>query len=666
MSSTDDWRITSKIAQAEREGRTWWSFEYFPPRTPQGLQNLYDRVERMSELGPAFVDVTMHAGGRTLDLTNDLVKIVQTYIGLETCMHLTCTNMPREKIDKALKLAKDAGCRNILALRGDPPAGQHEWTPDAAGFTYAKELVEYIKEHYGDYFSIAVAGFPEGHPEAKDGRPLEMQRLKDKIEAGADFIFTQMFYDYDIFADWVRDVRKAGITCPIVPGVMPIQTYGGYQRATERFGTLIPQYFSDALEPIKDDDAKVREVGLKLVGDMCKKIVDPSNGLGISGLHIYTMNLEKGSRMLLEYLELAPTPQQVKTLPWTPSLTPKRRDEGIRPIFWANRARSYVSRTETWDEFPNGRWGDARSPAYGDVDAYGVKLRSNAEEARKLWGEPESLNEVKNLFMQFCRGQVKALPWSESGVAKETTVINNQLALLNSLGYLTINSQPAVDGVSSEDDVHGWGPKGGYVYQKAYLEFFISPSQLTKLIAQIEADPQITYHAVNARGDMRTNTTSEAPNAVTWGCFPHKEIVQPTIVESISFLAWKDEAYEIGRNWARVYEDKSKSRRMLERIFGEEDNDEDGAQSDDESGWFLVNVVHNDYKKPDAIFKPFLAAVEPETVASATAALAKTSVGDAASNVAQAGQAVVNGVKDALNGVVSAVAGNKAQVNGSA
>ena len=115
------WKITNKIAKAEKEGRIWWSFEYFPPRTAQGLTNLYDRIERMADLGPEFVDITWNAGGRTSDLTASLVKTVHTYIGLETCMHLTCTNMPREKIDTALKEAKEFGCRNILALRGDPP-----------------------------------------------------------------------------------------------------------------------------------------------------------------------------------------------------------------------------------------------------------------------------------------------------------------------------------------------------------------------------------------------------------------------------------------------------------------------------------------------------------------------------------------------------------------
>lgn len=468
MTTDNSWKITEKIARAEREGRIWWSFEFFPPRTAQGLSNLYDRIERMADLGPEFVDITWNAGGRTSDLTAQLVKTVHTYMGLETCMHLTCTNMPREKVDTALREAKEFGCRNILALRGDPPAGQSEWEPHAAGFTYAQELVEYIRAGYGDYFAIAVAGFPEGHIESKEGREVELRRLKEKVNAGADFIFTQMFYDYEIFAQWVRDVRAAGITVPIIPGVMPIQTYGGFQRATARFRTIVPDHFTQALEPVKDDDAAVRAVGTKLVAELCRKIV--GGGLGISGLHIYTMNLERGSRMLLDELRLTPSVNQVNPLPWTPSLTPKRREERIRPIFWANRAKSYVSRTETWDEFPNGRWGDARSPAYGDVDAYGVKLRYTPEEALEIWGRPESLEAIKELFVNFCAGKIKALPWSEAPVAKETKVIDDKLARMNELGYLTINSQPAVDGAPSGDKVHGWGPQNGYVYQKVSEE----------------------------------------------------------------------------------------------------------------------------------------------------------------------------------------------------
>ena len=556
------------------------------------MQNLYDRIERMSKLGPEFVDITWNAGGRTSDMTTQLVKTVQTYFGVETCMHLTCTNMPRSKIEVALREAKEFGCRNVLALRGDPPAAGSPWEPHAAGFSHAFELVQYIREHYGDYFSIAVAGFPEGHPEAVGGPELEMQHLKQKIDAGADFIFTQMFYDLDAFVNWTRRVRAAGITVPIVPGVMPIQNYGGFSRAVARFRAFVPQFFHDALDPVKEDDEQVRIVGTRLVGDMCKKILEHPD-LDIHGLHIYTMNLERGSRMLLEYLGLTPSVQQLHPLPWRPSLTPKRREENIRPIFWANRAKSYIDRTDAWDEFPNGRWGDARSPAYGDADIFRPYLRQTKEEALDLWGSPTTIQDLQSLFARFCTGELACLPWSDAPIAKETSVINEPLRALNERGFFTINSQPAVDGARSDDPVHGWGPKHGYVYQKAYLEFFVSPQQLDELIVRFDAHPQITYHAVNAQGDMRTNTTSDAPNAVTWGCFPHCEILQPTIVESMSFLAWKDEAYEIGRRWAAFYEPESPTRRLLEHVF---------------DTYFLVNVVHNDFKQPNAIFEPFLAA----------------------------------------------------------
>ena len=182
---------------------------------------------------------------------------------------------------------------------------------------------------------------------------------------------------------------------------MPIQNYGGFSRAVARFRAFVPQFFHDALDPVKEDDEQVRIVGTRLVGDMCKKILEHPD-LDIHGLHIYTMNLERGSRMLLEYLGLTPSVQQLHPLPWRPSLTPKRREENIRPIFWANRAKSYIDRTDAWDEFPNGRWGDARSPAYGDADIFGPYLRQTKEEALDLWGSPTTIQDLQSLFARFC------------------------------------------------------------------------------------------------------------------------------------------------------------------------------------------------------------------------------------------------------------------------
>ncbi|KAI0640789.1 methylenetetrahydrofolate reduct [Trametes meyenii] len=583
-------KISHKIEQAAKEDRVWWSFEYFPPRTAQGLQNLLDRIERMRALGPEFIDITWNAGGRTSELTSELVKTCQKLIGIETCMHLTCTGMPKEKVDTALREAKQHGCRNVLALRGDPPVGK-EWDPSENGFQHGIDLVRHIRADYGDYFDIAVAGYPQTQLLPPEERALEMQYLKEKVDAGANFIFTQMFYDADMFIDWVKGVRAAGITIPIVPGIMPVQTWNGFQKASSMAKITVPQAFLDELEPHKNNDEKVREIGIRLVANLCRRIL--AADIGIRGLHFYTMNLEKGCRLLLEELNLVPRVEVVKPLPWRQSLTPNRRTENIRPIFWANRTRSYLSRTENWDEYPNGRFGDSRSPAYGELDGYGVWIKQSKEDALKLWDTPTSIDQIRKLFSQFCLGNLKALPWSDAAPSSETSVIAQQLAQLNDFGFLTINSQPAVDGARSDDRIHGWGPANGYVYQKAYLEFFVPPELLEMLIPHIERDINITYYVINNRGDLRTNTHSDGPNAVTWGVFPGKEIIQPTIVEAISFMAWKDEAYELGRQWAKLYDPESSTRKLIDGVM---------------DTYYLVNVVHNDYKKPHAIFEPFFKA----------------------------------------------------------
>ncbi len=218
------------------------------------------------------------------------------------------------------------------------------------------------------------------------------------------------------------------------------------------------------------------------------------------------------------------------------------------------------------------------------------------------------------LFSRFCRNQLRALPWSNHPPSKETLAITEQLAKMNELGYLTINSQPAVDGAPSNDPTHGWGPKNGYVYQKAYLEFFVGPTLLNDLIRRIERDPRITYYAVNKQGDLRTNTHSEGPNAVTWGVYPGKEIIQPTIVEAVSFIAWKDEAFELGMQWANMYERDSQSHKLIADIMETS---------------YLVNIVANDFKDGESIFEPFQLNV---AVAASLPAPAKGDVGTPSTN----------------------------------
>ena len=273
--------IKDKLAEAKASGKPMFSFEFFPPKTSQGVQNLYDRMDRMHDLGPAFVDVTWGAGGSRSQLTCEMVNVAQTVYGLETCMHLTCTDMETSKIDDALSEAYKAGCTNILALRGDPPRETEKWQAIDGGFCYARDLVKYIRKQYGDHFDIGVAGYPEGCDDQQNPEIL-MDHLKEKIDAGGTFIVTQMFYDVDIFLDWVGRVRAKGIDAPIVPGIMPIQTHAAFLRRANWSNAHIPQAWMDALEPVKNDDMAVREVGKDLVAEMCRKIL----AAGIWSLHL--------------------------------------------------------------------------------------------------------------------------------------------------------------------------------------------------------------------------------------------------------------------------------------------------------------------------------------------------------------------------------------------
>lgn len=579
--------ISQKLANAEKAGKTTFSFEFFPPKTAQGVQNLYDRMDRMHDLGPAFVDVTWGAGGRNSHLTCEMVKVAQSVYGLETCMHLTCTDMGKSKVDDALRNAYNSGCTNILALRGDPPREKEKWEATTGGFRYAKDLVKYIRDTYGDHFDIGVAGYSEGCDD-QDDPDLLIDHLKEKIDAGGTFVVTQMFYNADIFIEWVKKVRAAGISVPLIPGIMPIQTHGAFLRRANWVRCDVPKEFTDALDPVKNDDAQVREIGKVLVAKMCRKLMSA----GIFHLHFYTMNLAQSTRMVLEELGLTPesgTPVE-KPLPWRQSLGLKRRDENVRPIFWRNRNRSYIARTEDWDEFPNGRWGDSRSPAFGELDTYGIGLKGTNEQNIKLWGSPVSLQEVAHLFAQYIQGKIGSLPWSESPISSEADVLKKSLVSLNQRGLLTVNSQPAVNGAKSNHPIYGWGPKSGYVYQKAYLEVLVGPELISELVRRIEANPDFTFYAVNQAGDLRTNTPGEGPNAITWGVFPGKEIVQPTIVETISFLAWKDEFFRLGHDWASCYPPGSPSKTLIERLMNE---------------WYLVNIVHNDFHHQQAIFDLF-------------------------------------------------------------
>ena len=565
--------ISPKLRQSAQDKKPTFSFEFFPPKTAQGVQNLYDRMDRMHAFGPSFIDITWGAGGRLSHLTCEMVKVAQSVYGLETLMHLTCTDMPKSKIDEALKEAYNAGCTNILALRGDPPREKEKWEATSGGFRYAKDLIKYIRDTYGDHFDIGVAGYPEGCDDHRD-QELLIKHLKEKVDAGGTFVVTQMFYNADIFIEWVGKCRAAGINVPIVPGIMPIQTHAAFLRRANWTQCDVPPHWTKALEPVKNDDAAVREVGKGLVAELCRQLMDA----GIYHLHFYTMNLAQSTKMVLDELDIMPHAESPieKPLPWRQSLGLNRRDENVRPIFWRNRNRSYIARTQDWDEFPNGRWGDSCSPAYGELDRYGIGLKGTNEVHRKTWGRPTKLRDICDLFTKYIQGKVETLPWSESPISSEADVLTADLVNLNSRGLLTINSQPSVDGVRSNHPVYGWGPRNGYVYQKAYLEVLVSPELISELITRIEREDEVTYFAVNSEGDLKTNAESDSgPTALTWGVFPGIEIVQPTIVETVSFLAWKDEFFQLGHEWSSCYDNDDPARYLIAGMMKE---------------WYLVNI----------------------------------------------------------------------------
>lgn len=593
--------INHLLDESKKTEAPSFSFEYFPPKTAQGVQNLYDRMDRMYNLGPQFIDITWGAGGRIAELTCEMVQQAQTVYGLETCMHLTCTDMGLEKVNDALHRAYKAGCTNILALRGDPPRSQDTWTATDGGFQYASDLVRHIRKTYGDHFSIGIAGYPEGCDDNKDEESL-LDHLKIKADEGASFIVTQMFYDCDNFIRWVNKVRERGINIPILPGIMPIATYASFIRRAKHMNCKVPEEWMEQFEPVKNDDVAVRDLGKVLVADMCRKLV----ANGIHHLHFYTMNLAQATRMVLEELNWTPSMERPlqPALPWKPSKGLGRRDEDVRPIFWRNRNKSYVLRTQDWDEFPNGRWGDSRSPAFGELDAYGIGLTGSNEANRAKWGEPASVKDLANIFVRYINNELESLPWSEAPLTTEADAIKDKLCALNQKGFLTINSQPGVDGVKSSHPIHGWGPSNGYVYQKGYVELLMSPTVVSEVIERIEKNPNLTYYAVTKDGELQSNAPSDGPNAVTWGVFPGKEIVQPTIVESISFLAWRDEAFRLGVDWAHCFETASRSRALLDKIMDE---------------WYLVNIVNNDFHDNDTLFDLFKGLDASDFVAPATA-----------------------------------------------
>jgi len=260
------------------------SFEFFPPKTTAGVEALYETVKALGPCRPSFVSVTYGAGGSTRDRTLDLVARIQRELGITTMAHLTCVGSTKEEIRETLTRLHDSGIRNVLALRGDPPKGESEFQATAGGFRYASELVQFIRELDLD-FCIGAACYPEGHVEAGD-LEADLQHLVTKVDAGADFLVSQLFFDNADYHAFVRRARSAGVHVPVVPGLMPVTNAAQVQRFTEMCGSRIPQELYRRLQIVTDDASAVVATGVQWAVDQGRELLEA----GAPGLHFYTLN----------------------------------------------------------------------------------------------------------------------------------------------------------------------------------------------------------------------------------------------------------------------------------------------------------------------------------------------------------------------------------------
>jgi methylenetetrahydrofolate reductase (NADPH) len=276
------------------------SFEFFPPKTEEGDRALLEKhIPALLQTRPDYCSVTYGAGGSTREKTLMIVDRIQRQHGLTALAHLTCVNHTREQVAELLEKIRALGCRNILALRGDPPGGG-DFVPTPGGFEYSSQLVKFIRERNG--FSIGVAGFPEGHVACKAGKSADWRHLKEKIEAGADFVLTQLFFDNADFFEF-RDhlTAKLGVNVPLVPGVIAILSATQIKRFTQLCGARIPAALATRLDELAADDAAAAAFGIEYATKQCEELLRA----GVPGLHFYTLNKAHSTVQVLRNLGLA-------------------------------------------------------------------------------------------------------------------------------------------------------------------------------------------------------------------------------------------------------------------------------------------------------------------------------------------------------------------------
>jgi methylenetetrahydrofolate reductase (NADPH) len=288
----------ARIDQILEQTHPSFSFEFFPPKTEEGEKNLRDALEELKQDAPSYVSVTYGAGGSTRDRTISIVKWIKQELGIEAMAHFTCVGATVEELRGTLDGIRLAGIDNVLALRGDPPQGQSEWTKTEGGLEYSTQLIDLIRGGYE--FAIGAACFPEVHPQA-DSPESDIRFLKEKVDAGATFLITQLFFDNAFYFDFVERAREAGITVPIIPGIMPVTNYGQIKRMTEMCGASFPEKYEAELEARKDDPDATADLGVAYATLQCAELL----ARGAPGIHFYTLNRSPATRAILAALRAA-------------------------------------------------------------------------------------------------------------------------------------------------------------------------------------------------------------------------------------------------------------------------------------------------------------------------------------------------------------------------
>ncbi len=272
-----------KIIDKLRAKQPAFSFEFFPPKNQEGVERLFTTISELKDYDPTYVSVTYGAGGSTRRLTVDLVTRIKRDVGLEAMAHLTCVGTTREEVAQVLDQLKAGEVHNVLPLRGDPPKGHTTFQKTEGGFGYASELVEFIRPRYD--FCLAGACYPEKHPEASSSQ-ADLDNLKRKVDAGVDFLITQLFFDNDDYFRFVDRARAAGIQLSIIPGIMPITNFKQIVRFTDLCGSKIPKQLLDRLGACSDDARRVSALGVEHAIAQCQSLVSA----GAPGIHFYTLN----------------------------------------------------------------------------------------------------------------------------------------------------------------------------------------------------------------------------------------------------------------------------------------------------------------------------------------------------------------------------------------